>query len=230
MSKIAVICAMDKELLYIREHFGAKITDEKNNIYQARLDGHEIIASVCGIGKVNSAISTQRIIDRYSPDYVINVGIAGGLDRSLSVLDMVVARDTMYHDFYPLSLLEEDDNIKASVFRCDEKLVSLAEKVCSDFKEKGKIANFVTGRIVSGDCFVEDNEKSRILREDYKGSCVEMEGAAISQTCIVNNIPFLVIRSISDFADNNAGMSYDTFAERASCQAGQILAEIIKGL
>ncbi|MBQ7896860.1 MAG: 5'-methylthioadenosine/adenosylhomocysteine nucleosidase [Clostridia bacterium] len=230
MSKIAVICAMDKEIIYIKEHFGAKLVDEKCSIYSAVFDGHEIIATVCGIGKVNSALSTQRIIDRFSPDYVINVGIAGGLDRELSVLDMVVARDTMYHDFHPLSLLEEDKNIGTSVFECDKTLVALAEKVCESLVEKGKVRKFVTGRIVSGDSFVEDDEKSRELREDLHGSCVEMEGASISQTCIVNGIPFLVIRSISDFADNNAGMSYDSFSTKASEQAGQVVAEIIKGL
>ncbi len=230
MSKIAVICAMDKEITYIKEHFGAKLVDEKNSIYNAVYEGHEIIATVCGIGKVNSALSTQRIIDRYSPDYVINVGIAGGLDRQLSVLDMVVARDTMYHDFYPLSLLEEDKNIGASVFSCNKTLVALAEKVCKSLVEEGKVRHFVTGRIVSGDCFVEDDEKSRSLHDDLHGSCVEMEGASISQTCIVNGIPFIVIRSISDFADNNAGMSYDSFSTKASEQAGQVVAEIIKGL
>ena len=77
---------------------------------------------------------------------------------------------------------------------------------------------------------MEDSEKSRYLREELSGSCVEMEGASISQTCILNELPFLVIRSISDFADNNAGMSYDTFSESASIQAGEALSEIIKCL
>lgn len=230
MSTVAVICAMDKEIAYIRDNFGAKLIDEKNAIYKCEYSGHIVIATVSGIGKVNSAVATQRIIDRFSPDYVINVGIAGGLDKSLSVLDMVVAKDTTYHDFYPMSLLEEDVNLKTSVFRCDEKLVSLAESACEKLKREGKIKNYVAGRIVSGDSFVEDSEKSRYLREELSGSCVEMEGASISQTCIINGIPFLVIRSISDFADNNAGMSYDTFSEAASTQAGETLSEIIKSL
>lgn len=230
MSTVAVICAMEKEIAYIREHLNARLSDKKNNIYTADFEGHKIIASVCGIGKVNSAISTQRIIDLYSPDFVINVGIAGGLDRSLSVLDMVVAKDTLYHDFYPLSLLEEDEGVGKSVFDCDKNLVKLAENACKKLLEQGKIKKFVTGRILSGDCFVEDDEKSRFLREELGGSCVEMEGAAISQTCIVNRLPFVVVRSISDFADNNAGMSYDDFSLLASTQAGLVLMEIIKGL
>lgn len=227
MSTVAVICAMEKEIAYIRDHLGAHFDD---GIYVADFEGHKVIASVSGIGKVNSAITTQRIIDKFSPDCVINIGIAGGLDRSLSVLDMVVAKDTLYHDFYPLSLLEEDTSIEKSVFDCDKNLVSLAQKACEKLVLDGKIKKFVTGRILSGDCFVEDDEKSRYLRQELGGSCVEMEGAAISQTCIVNKIPFVVVRSISDFADNNAGMSYDDFANSASTQAGLVLIEIIKGL
>lgn len=230
MSTVAVICAMDKEIAYIKEHFDAKLKDGERAIYEAYFFGHRVIATVSGIGKVNSAVATQRIIDAYSPDYVINVGIAGGLDTSLSVLDMVVAEDTTYHDFYPISLLEEDENLKTSVFKCDEKLVLIAKNACEKLLSRGKIKNYKVGRIVSGDSFVEDSDKSRYLREELSGVCVEMEGASISQTCLINKIPFLVIRSISDFADNNAGMSYDAFSNAAAFQAGEALSEIIKCL
>lgn len=230
MLTIGIICAMNKEIAYIKEKFNATLIDEKYQIYQAVYNEKKIIACVSGIGKVNSAVSTQRLIFKYSTDYIINVGIAGGLDKSLSVLDMVIAKDTMYHDFHPLSLLEEENNLRTSVFKCDTRLIDLAEKACEKMKQNGKISNFVKGRIVSGDCFVESDEVSRRLREEMGASCVEMEGAAISQTCILNGIPFLVIRSISDFADNNAEMSYDTFAVKAAEQAGETLSEIINGL
>lgn len=230
MKTVGLICAMEKEIAYIREKFNATLIDDKNQIYQAFYGDKKIIACVSGIGKVNSAVSAQRIIFKYSPDCIINVGIAGGLDRSLSVLDMVIARETMYHDFHPLSLLTEEKNLGTYIFKCDEVLVSLAEKACQGLKASGVIKNYVKGRILSGDCFVESDEVSRRLREELEGSCVEMEGASISQTCILNGIPFLVIRSISDFADNNAEMSYDTFATLASRQAGEVLCEIINGL
>lgn len=230
MKTVGIICAMDKEIAYIRENFGASLIDERYQIYQADHEGKRVIACVSGIGKVNSAVSTQRLIHRYSPDAIINLGIAGGLDRSLAVLDMVIAENTMYHDFSPLSLLEEDKNLGTSVFCCDKRLISLAEAACEKMKAQGKIKNYVKGRVLSGDCFVESDELSRRLREEMGGSCVEMEGASVSQTCILNGIPFLVLRSISDFADNNAEMSYDTFSTLASVQAGETLSEIIKGL
>ena len=230
MTTIAIICAMDKEIAYIREHFNATLIDEKFKIYEAEYEGKRIYASVSGIGKVNSAVSTQRIIDRYSPDFVINVGIAGGLDKRLSVLDMVIGEDATYHDFSPLSLLEEENNLGTSLFVCDKGLVALAEKACLTLRKAGKIKSFTKGRILSGDCFVEDDGLSRHLRDDLHGACVEMEGAAISQTCLLNGVPFLVLRSISDFADNSAEMSYDKFATLASAQAGEALREIINGL
>ena len=138
MITVGIICAMNKEIAYIKEKFNASLIDEKHQIYQAFHEGKKIIACVSGIGKVNSVVSTQRLIFKYSTDYIINVGIAGGLDRSLSVLDMVVARDTVYHDFHPLSLLEEENGLGTSVFRCEKKLVVLAEKACEKMKKNGK--------------------------------------------------------------------------------------------
>ncbi len=221
---------MEKELSYMRDTFKAECTDARRSIYVSDYEDKKIVLSVSGIGKVNSAACTQYLIDRYSPDAVINVGIAGGLDRALSVLDMVVAENTMYHDFHPLSLLEEEGSLGTYVFNCDPSLVSLATSACNKLKENGRIKNFTLGRVVSGDSFVEDDAISKALRDELGASCVEMEGASISHVCLLNKIPFLVIRSISDFADNNAGMSYESFAIQAARQAGETLLEIIKGL
>ncbi|MBE6650870.1 MAG: 5'-methylthioadenosine/adenosylhomocysteine nucleosidase [Ruminococcaceae bacterium] len=230
MLTVGIICAMNKEIAYIKEKFNATLIEEKHSIYEAFYEGKRIIACVSGIGKVNSAVATQRLIFNFSVDYIINVGIAGGLNKSLSVLDMVIAEETVYHDFHPLELLEQENGLGTYIFKCDNRLITLAEKACEKMKESGKIKNFTKGRILSGDCFVESDEVSRRLRDEMKGECVEMEGASISQTCILNEVPFLVLRSISDFADNGAEMSYDTFAVKAAEQAGEVLCEIINGL
>ncbi len=227
MATVALICAMDKEIERIISDFRAVCISEKEKIYEAQVGENRVIATVCGIGKVNSAMNTQKIIERYSPDVVINCGVAGGLDKSLSVLDVVVVKEAQYHDFSPLSLLEEDPNIATSVFKCDEYLVRLAENVCFELKGQGKISNYTTGKVVSGDCFVESDELSRHLREDLNASCVEMEGASIAQVCIVNGVKFLIIRAISDFADNSAEMSYDTFSNIAAKQAVEVLSLLV---
>ncbi len=227
MATIAIICAMDREIERIISDFKAECISEKEKIYKAQVFSHTVIATVCGIGKVNSAMTTQKLIDRYAPDFVINCGVAGGLDRSLSVLDVVVVKEAQYHDFSPLSLLEKDPNIKTSLFKCDGELVSLAEDACRSLVSEGKLSNYTVGRVVSGDCFVESDELSRHLREDLGASCVEMEGAAIAQVCIVNGVRFLVIRAISDFADNSAEMSYDTFSNLAAEEAVSVLSLLI---
>lgn len=227
MSTIAVLCAMDKEIERIISDFGAVCINEKEKIYKTKLYSNTVVATVCGIGKVNSAIKTQRLIDMYKPDYVINCGVAGGLDRSLSVLDVVVASEACYHDFHPTSLLEEDENLKTSAFKCSPALVESAVLACEELEAERVISKFVKGRVVSGDCFVESDEVSRRLREELNGTCVEMEGAAIAQTCIVNGVDFLILRAISDFADNSAEMTYDNFSKRAAEQAVEVLRRLI---
>jgi adenosylhomocysteine nucleosidase len=227
MSTIAVLCAMDKELERFIQIFKAEEVCPKERIYKTKIANNDVICAVCGIGKVNSALTAQKLIDRFSPDVMINCGVAGGLDRSLSVLDTVIVEKAQYHDFSPLSLLEEDPNLRTSVFECDKRLVSLALDTCKKLSEQGKMGNYILGKVVSGDCFVESDEMSRRLREEFGGSCVEMEGASIAHVCLVNGVRFLIIRSISDFADDSAEFSYDTFVNRAAEQAVEVLGGLI---
>ena len=227
MATVAVLCAMDKELKRFVEDYGAVIENEKEKIYKTKIAQNTVVCAVCGIGKVNSAMTAQKLIERYSPDAVINCGVAGGLDPRLNVLDTVIVESAQYHDFHPLSLLEEDENLKTSLFYCDEVLVQLAQNVCTRLLAQGKIKNYILGKVVSGDCFVESDEQSRRLREELGGSCVEMEGASIAQVCLLNKVKFLIIRSISDFANNDAEMSYDSFVCKAAEQAVAVLGELI---
>ncbi len=230
MSTVALLCAMDKELESFIVKYNAKRVG-KGKIYEAKIAENTVYASVCGIGKVNAALNTQHLIDLYSPDAVINCGVAGGLNENLSVLDTVVANSLQYHDFRPLSLLENDETLKTSLFECDGRLVSIALGVCKKLRNEGKIGNYMSGKAVCGDCFVESDEEVERLRRDFGAVCVEMEGAAIAQVCIVNNVKFLAVRSISDFADNGAELSYEDFVNRAAEQAvlvvGAVISEII---
>lgn len=228
MATVVVLCAMDRELERLVNDYGAHRVTPGEKIFKTVIGKNTVIGAVCGIGKVNSAMMTQKLIDRYSPDAVINCGIAGGLNRSLAVLDVVIAESAQYHDFHPLSLLEEDENLKTSLFECDKELVDLTLDVCSELKQKEMLGNYAKGKVVSGDCFVESDEVSRRLREELGASCVEMEGASIAQVCLVNRVRFLIIRSISDFADDSAEMSYDTFADRAAEQSVRVLGALIE--
>lgn len=225
--KFAIIGALTEEIEYFVKQFDAKLVNEKFKIYEGKYKNFDIVLCKCGIGKVNSATATQRIIDLYTPDFVINSGVAGGLSRELSTLDIALSEEVIYHDFHPLNLLDEDDILKSSSFKSDKKLLNAAIETCTEKKTDGTIANFTVGRILTGDCFVEDNDTSRRLRDDMKGICVEMEGGSIAQTCIINSVPFLIVRSISDFADDSADISYNQLVEKAAYHASIIIEGIL---
>lgn len=228
--KVAIIGALADEISYFCERFGAQIQDDRFEIYTGTYRTHTLYLCRCGVGKVNAAMAAQRLIDRYAPDCLINSGVAGGLDRSLSVLDIAVSSEAVYHDFYPLSILEESASPGTSVFRADETLVRHAADICRTFAEQGRIKNYRVGRIVTGDCFVESDQVSRRLREELGGICVEMEGAAIAHTALANGLPFLIVRSISDFADDNAELSFDALVGKAAVQASLMIEALLDRL
>ena len=147
------------------------------------------------------------------------MGIAGGIAKELKTLDIVIGNEVKYHDFAPESLLRKYYPF-TSVFACDERLIRTAQKVCEKTLTSEK---YYTGVIASGDCFVEAGETKRRIERELGGKCCEMEGGAIGHVCYLNSVPFLVLRSISDLADENAEMSYSEFEQKAALQANRIV-------
>lgn len=225
MSKIAVIGAMEVEIDYLRQQFGA-VASELPDVYIADVQNHQLIIAKCGIGKVNAAVCTQRLIDIIKPDYIINVGIAGCLSRELCLCGIVLGKELIYHDFNPSWILQKNSPF-TDVFMGDEKLLALAEQACASAPD---ITSYRSGKIATGDCFVEDSELARHLHEDLGCDCVEMEGAAISHTCLLSKIPSLVIRSLSDFADESAALSMEQQEKLASEQAAYVVEGILNHL
>jgi len=168
-----------------------------------------------GIGKVNAGICTQILVDDFQVEAVINTGVAGSLRNEINIGDIVLSSDALQHDMdatgfgYEPGIIPRMDN---SIFAADKELLLAAEKVNKEVNPE--IETFV-GRVVSGDQFISDKEKKDYLVKQFSGYCTEMEGAAIAQTCYVNEIPFLVIRAISDKADNSATMDYGEFEAKA---------------
>jgi adenosylhomocysteine nucleosidase len=215
---------MPVEMEGIIERFGAKEVTVKGfyKLFEGAFSGHEVYLACCGIGKVNAAACTQRLIDCYNVDTVINMGIAGGIDRQLKTLDVVIGTEVFYHDFTPPDLLDRYYPF-TGLFKCDDRLVALGEKACAACPE---VVNYHKGRVASGDCFVEAQAtKDRIMAA--KGVCCEMEGAAIGHVCYNNGVPFLILRSISDFADEGAQISYEEFEQKAALQANRIVEGIL---
>ena len=177
---------------------------------------------------MNAGMCTQILADRFQADAVINTGIAGSLKNEINIGDIVISTDTVQHDVdasgfgYPKGQIPRVDTF---AFKADEKLCALAlscnEKVNSDIQA-------FQGRVVSGDQFISDKEKKKWLAEEFGASCTEMEGGAIAQAAYLNGIPYLVIRAISDKADDSAGMDYAEFEAQAIRHSVNLILEMAK--
>lgn len=214
---IGIIGAMAQEVASLKEEM-EQVSIEKIaglEFYQGKLKGKEVVVVRSGICKVNAAICTQLLADRFGVTAVINTGIAGSLKKEINIGDIVLSTDALQHDVdatafgYRPGQIPQMEN---SVFKGDEKLIRIAEECCHAVNpELGVFA----GRIVSGDQFVSDKEKKKWIAETFDGYCTEMEGAAIAQTASLNQVPFLIIRAISDKADDSAEMDYEEFETMA---------------
>ena len=232
MKTIGIIGAMEAEVSLLKSRLDIISAKQVAGIdfYMGRLSSKNVVVARCRIGKVNAAICAQILIDMYGVDYVINTGVAGAIAGELDIGDVVVSSDLVHHDFDTSGVGDVryvNPSLDESFFKADDKLVGVAKASCDAILTHGK--SYV-GRISTGDQFVmSDEEKARIW-QDLGAMCVEMEGAAIAQVCYLNNIPFVVIRSISDKADNSAHMSFETFVEEASDISANVVGDMINGL
>lgn len=230
MKTIGIIGAMEEEIDTIRAKM--EIISTKDIIgldfCLGKMHGKNIVLVRSGIGKVNAAICTQILIDLYGADCCINVGVAGALSKELNIADVVISSVALHHDFDCTSFGHQPGVIprmEESFFTADENLIKIAQSVTERlFPEK----QVFVGKIASGDQFVSSNEKKIKIRENFKPLCVEMEGAAIAQTCFLNQIPFVVVRSISDKSDGDANASFDKFVKVAAEVSAAIVEEMVK--
>lgn len=225
---IGVIGAMESEIEAFRSKFGAEET-EVREIYHAEVGEKNLYIAQSGIGKVNAAITAQRLVDLFKVNFLINSGVAGCISKELSTCDAVIADTLCYHDFNPLEILEENFPY-TSHFKADKKLTTLALNACDRLSDGGKLFRYIKGVIVSGDCFVSDSTVVERLRKDFGALCTEMEGAAIAHVATANRIPFAVIRTMSDFADENADISFDKLERIAAARASEIVSDIVENL
>ena len=215
MKVIGIIGAMEEEVSMLKEKMTEVTVKEKAGMefFHGMLKGHEAVVVRSGIGKVNAGICTQILADDFHVDAVINTGIAGSLRAEINIGDIVLSTDTMQHDMrefgYPAGQIPRMDTL---AFPADEGLRKLAGEACRQVNPEIGVWE---GRVVSGDQFVADKEKKEYILSISQGSCTEMEGAAIGQAAYLNHIPYLVIRAISDKADDSAQMDYPTFEKQA---------------
>lgn len=209
---LGIIGAMSEELEILLTDMELEDTTVKAKMtfHRGKLWGKDVVAVVCGIGKVNAAICTQLLISEYEVTHIINVGVAGGIGKEIYPGDVVIATNLVQYDMDTTAFgdpMGQIPRLDTFDFKCDESLVALAKEAC---KENGNIKSFV-GRIVTGDQFVADPAKVKWFDEEFKALACEMEGGSIAQVCYLNKIPFVVIRSISDNANNGAHMDFAEF-------------------
>lgn len=229
---LGIIGAMDSEVQELKNEMpDAKITSVAGmDFYEGHIHDKDVVVVKCGIGKVNAAICTQILADRYKVDSVINTGVAGSLNSDIDICDIVISNDAIEHDMdvtalgYERGVIPDMDN---SVFHSDSRLIDVAVK---SIEEANLSVKIFTGRVVSGDQFIAGKEKKDDLVNTFAGDCAEMEGASIAHVAYVNNIPCLIIRAISDKADGSAEMDYPTFEKKAAANSIKILKQLIKNL
>ncbi len=232
--KLAIICAMDEELSQIDLELGwtplHSISLAGNVYHEYFYAGHRVISTKCGIGKVNAAIATQALLANFTVDYVVNVGVAGSLSKELKFGDIVIADDLIEHDFDMRSFgvpLGQIIGVNTFSFAADNWLKELLTR-----KVQLESNQVVSGRIVSGDQFIDDAAKAEFLHCEFNALACEMEGAAIAHVCYANQIPFAVIRSLSDMAsqDGDAFHSFTDLKEMAAKRAALVVKNLLREL
>ncbi len=225
--KIGIIAAMQNEAKEIKRNLSCVKESTVSGITftEGSYKDKEVVLAVCGIGKVFAALCCEAMILRYSPDVIINTGVAGGVSSGLSVFDIVVASSFVQHDMDtspigdPVGLIS---GINKIYFDTDKKV---SDTLFMSAERLG--AHALRGVVATGDQFVASKEQKDKIKTLFSGNAAEMEGGAMAQVCYVNSIPFGAIRSISDGADGEAAVSYTEFADKAADTAAKLVLDFL---
>ncbi len=228
MVTLGIIGAMDIEVAALKEAMEAVTVTQAAGMefYEGKLETLPVVVVKCGVGKVNAAVCAQILCTRFGATHLVNTGIAGSLNGSLDIGDLLVSRDAMYHDFDCCHFgyaVGQVPGMEAAAFPADPGMIELA-RAAAEAVHPGHVQ---LGRVASGDQFVCSKEKKQAIIDQTGAFCTEMEGAAIAQTACRNGVPFVILRAISDKADDSAEMDYPTFealAARRCAAVAQALA------
>lgn len=231
MKKLGIIGAMTVEIETLKRNMDNIRSYEYAGMtfFEGTLESLPVVVVVCGVGKVNAALCVQVLCDRYQITHVVNTGVAGSLLAELDIGDLVISLDAMYHDFDCHSLnpnykIGQVPGLSVHEFHADDDLIgyafSAAEKVNPGHSMKGTVA--------SGDQFVCHKERKTQIVADTGAICTEMEGAAIAHAAWRNGVPFVIIRAISDKADDSAQMDYPTFEAIAAERCAAVTQEMAR--
>ena len=227
MKKYAIIAAMQEEMEEIEKIMTEKESQKiyELNFIKGKINKTELVLVEAGVGKVNAARTTQMLIDNFEVEAIINVGSAGSANDELDIGDIVIGKKLVQHDF-DITAFGHPKGFISNIGECiesDNKLIEKMKQTISNFKNKE--FKIKVGTIASGDIFCTEIKMKEKIRNKFEADAIEMEGAAIAQVCKLDNIPFLVIRSISDKPNGNNNVTFDEFLEKASRRCAQIIKE-----
>lgn len=231
MTKLGIIGAMEIEVQALLEKMEGKTAYNKAGsvFHEGSLEGLPVVVVQCGVGKVNAALCVQILCDCFGVTHLVNTGIAGSLSAALDIGDLVVSQDAMYHDLdvrvfgYPVGKVPRMDVL---AFPADETLLGYAFAAA----EAVNPGHTRIGRVATGDQFICQKEQKEAIIANTQALCTEMEGAGIAQTAYRNGVPFVILRAISDKADDSAEMDYPTFEAIAADRCAAVTMALAKRL
>ena len=232
MKKIGIIGAMEIEVAGLKEQMRHSRSALLANMefVEGILCGTEAVVVKCGVGKVNAAVCTQILSDRFGVDGIINTGVAGSLNAKINILDYVISTDVVHHDVDATNFgyaPGEVPQLGMRTFKADPELIEAARKACLAVCPQQSV---FCGRVASGDQFIRSRETKEHIRDEFDALCTEMEGAAIAQTAWLNHLPFVVIRCISDKADDSVQMDYPVFENTAAHNCTRLVCALMEGM
>jgi adenosylhomocysteine nucleosidase len=244
---IGIMGALDSEISLVKSAMDVEeeIDYAGRTCIRGKLKGKEIILVKAGVGKVNASLTTQILIEKFDIRSLIFTGVAGGIDTSLHIGDMVISSRVIQHDYghispegfqpTPIRLPRKGDEVRLTHFQSDSFLIEIAKIAAinsnmpaspftQSFHERPKV---IVGTIVTGDQFIASESKRRWLDETFQASCVEMEGGAVAQVCTTFEVPFVILRSLSDLANENATVDFRKFVDYASKNSASIIIQMV---
>lgn len=232
MSKTGIIGAMELEVETLKSKMTVSRIVKKAGMefFEGSLNGAQAVIVRSGVGKVNAALCVQILVDLFEVTHIINTGVAGSLNAKLDIGDILISRDALHHDvdatifgYTP----GEVPQLGIREFPADERLMQLAKASCERVNAD---CHAVIGRVVSGDQFISSREVKEKLIAGFQGDCAEMEGASVAHGAYLNQVPFVIIRAISDKADDSAEMDYPTFERAAALHSAALVEDMVASI
>jgi adenosylhomocysteine nucleosidase len=239
----ALLGAFDEEVKLVRQSLKNPKTQTLNGItfMTGQINGHDVVVAETGIGKVNAAMTTAFVLAYFKPERVLFTGIAGGTNPDLQPGDIVIARQTAHHDYHSITFQQQPTNqtrnaitkdMNPTYFPADSIMMLTAQEAAKTvaferIPTTRRPPSVVVGTVVTGDQFIASDEKVASLWADFKADATEMEGAAVAQVCYQQQVPCLVIRSLSDKANSNARQDMLTFYQIAARNSANLVMTIV---